>query len=324
MPPRSKGNSAGAAETLNDMVAWDVLGLLLVITALRDIFQTLFHPAGRGALSDRVARVVWKLFQTVAHHKYQAITLAGPFAILAIMAIWVVLIVMGFSLLYMPRMSSQFALAPGLDPAQHHSFLDAVNVSLGSLITVGGDFNSKSRVLRLAMGVEATLGFGLLTASVSWLLSIYPVLERRRTFAHQITLLHHAESESGSSILELPSQEGQQIVWGLVAEMSSLRNDLTQFPITYYFHSGESHTGLAGALPYVAELAGAASRPKIAPGLRIAATALGGALDDLLEYMAETFLRMSSDDKAAILRRYAEDHMRAPIHRRVPSEQRAA
>jgi hypothetical protein len=234
-------------------------------------------------------------------------------------------VVIGFSIIYMPYIGSQFALAPGLDPARHHSFLDAVNVSLGSLITVGGDFNSKSRVLRLAMGVEATLGFGLLTASVSWLLSIYPALERRRTFAHQITLLHHAEIESGSLIIELPSQEAQQIIWGLVAEMSSLRNDLTQFPITYYFHSGEAPTGLAGALPYIAELAGAASRPNVAPGLRLAATALGGALDDFLEYVAGTFLRMPVGDKTAILHRYAEEQMREPMHwTGKPSEERAA
>jgi hypothetical protein len=293
--------------------AGNALGLCLILAALHDIFRTLFHPAGRGALSDWVARFVWNIFRTVSSRNPRSIILAGPFGILAIMGIWVVLIVIGFSLIYLPYIGS-FALAPGLDPARHHSFLDAVNVSLGSLITVGGDFNSKSRVLRLAMGVEATLGFGLLTASVSWLLSIYPALERRRTFAHQMTLLHSAETESGFSVVELPSQEAQQIVWGLVAEMSSLRNDLTQFPITYYFHSGESHTGLGGVLTYVAEMADVASRPEVAPGLRIAATALGGAMDDFLEYIAGTFLLMPMDDKAAILRKYAEEQMREPIH----------
>jgi hypothetical protein len=48
--------------------------------------------------------------------------------------------------------------------------------------------------------------------------------------------------------------------------------------------------------------------------LRVSATALGGAVDDFLSYVAETFLRMPTNDKAAILRRYAEEQMREPMH----------
>jgi hypothetical protein len=299
-------------------ILWNAAGFVCIAVALHDVFHTLFHPAGRGAMSDWLAGFVWKIVRALSHNKRERITLAGPFAILTIIGIWVALIVFGFAFIYRPYIAGQFTVAPGLDPAKHRSFLDALNVSIGGLMTLSGDILTKSRVLRLAIGSEAIIGFGLLTASVSWLLSIYPVLERRRTVAHELTLLHNAESRSGIRIIELPSDEAQEILWGLAAEISSLRNDLTQFPITYYFHSGDEHSGLAGALPYVADLAENASRPQMSPSVRMAGIALGGAIHDYLEYVAETFLDMPLDDKRAIMRRYADEHLFRPMRATAP------
>src|SRR4051812_28372181 len=286
------------------MKVWLILpGLALIGVAMHDLFHTLFHPAGRGALSDRVGRVVWFVFRKLSDYKRDYITLAGPVAILCIMTMWVLCTVFGFAFIYYPFMSSQFALSPGLDAARHQGIIDALNVSLGSLITVGGDFNAKSKLIRLAMGIEATIGFGLLTASVSWLLSIYPALKRRRTVAHEATLLHYAEQKTGLRIQELPSSEAQDVIWGLAASMATARNDLTQFPILYYFHSGDDQSGFSGVLPYFAELAVSASHPTMPPGVRLAAISLGGALDDYLEFVAETFIHMPKSDKAAIMQR---------------------
>lgn len=285
-------------------------GVALVCVVAIDVFGTLFHPAGRGALSDWISKLVWRFMRQLAiRTSKRLLTLAGPFAVISIIGTWLVGTILGFALIFAPFMSTQFALAPGLDAARHHTFLDAINVSLGSLITVGGDFNAKSRVIRLVMGCEAIAGFALLSASLSWLLSIYPVLERRRTTGHELSLLHHAEMETGISILNLPSAEAQEVLWGLAAEISTLRNDLTQFPISYYFHPGDDNSTLAGALPYIASTARAASRAGMAPSVRIAGVSLGGAIDDYLELVAKTFLSMPQDDKNAILARYAEDQL---------------
>src|SRR3954454_12187006 len=293
------------------MKVWLILpGLALIGVALHDLFDTLFHPAGRGALSDRVGRVVWFVFRRLANHGRNFMTLAGPVAILSIMVMWVTCMVFGFAFIYYPFMHNQFALAPGLDPSRHHGFMDALNVSLGSLITVGGDFNAKSKLIRLVMGLEALIGFGLLTASVSWLLSIYPALERRRTLAHEATLLHYAEMNTGLRVHELPSSEAQDVIWGLAASMATTRNDLTQFPVIYYFHSGDEQSGFSGALPYLAELAQAASHPTMPPSVRMSGIALGGALDDYLEFIAKTFIHMPHHDKGAIMKRYADEHLR--------------
>jgi hypothetical protein len=302
---------------------WIAIGAGCIVAALYDVFHTLFHPAGRGAISDWIAELVWRSIRRISLRKPNRITLAGPLAIVAVMAAWIALVVFGFAFVYKPFIATQYAVAPGLDPAQHKTFFDAFNVSLGGLITLGGDINAKSRVLRLLLGIEAVFGFGFLTASVSWLLSIYPILERRRTVGHEATLLHHAEQETGAPLLSLPATEAQQVLWGLAGEIASLRNDLTQFPITFYFHSGESHSGFPGALLYLSDMAQRGSRRDMPPSIRLAAVALGGAIDDYLEYVAETFLQIPLHDKPAILLRYAEEQLRQPMRMDVRPLRRA-
>ncbi len=301
---------------------YPVVGIVLIGSALHDVFHTLFHPAGRGAMSDYAARVVWNIFHPMSRRRPRLITLAGPFAILTIMGLWVWLTVFGFALIYTPYIQSRYVFASGIT-YHHRNFSDALNVSLGSLITLVGDINATTRSLRLLMGLEAIVGLGLLTASVSWLLSLYPIIERRRTTGHQVNLLHNAELDTGLNLLDLPSSEAQELLWGLAAQICELRNDVTQFPISYYFHTGEHHSGLAGGLPYLAEIAEEGSRPHQPPSVRVACVSLGGAIDDYLTEIAEILLRMPTHNKDEIMRRYAEDQLRE-IYRRPDNSHRPA
>jgi hypothetical protein len=291
-----------------------IFGLALVAVAMTDIFATLFHPAGRGALSDHIEFGVWCVVRQIAQRRPSFITLGGPFIFVSIIVTWALLFVFGFALIFAPHMATQFALAPGLDPARHHSFTDAFNVSLGALVTLGGDFNSRSKLLRFAMGAEGVIGFGLLSASVSWLLSIYPLLEQRRSLSQRLTLLHHAETESGERILDLPEQDAFTLLMEFAGEFAQLRNSASQFPITYYFHSGETISGLAGILEYARVVADEASRSG-SGSVRLAGTCLGGAIEDYLKLIAVDFLRMPpKSDTRDILRAYASDHMREVVN----------
>lgn len=287
--------------------ALNILGFVMVLLAVQDVFLTLFHPAAHGTMSDYIARVVWRSLRSIAWWRRAAIKFAGPGAMAAIIGAWAGLIVFGCSLVYFPYIGSTFAVAPGMDPAAHKHYLDALNVSLGALITLGGDFNSHSAWLRLVMGIEALLGFGLLTASVSWLLSIYPMLEHRRSVAHHATLLHHAQLKTGVDPAALAPAEAQEVLQALTVGLVALRNEMAQFPITYYFHMDEPKTAIPGIMPYIAELAARASGPARPPAVRLAGTALGGAVDDFLEHIAVTYLRMPCGDKRAILRAYGRD-----------------
>jgi hypothetical protein len=282
-------------------------GIVLIGLALVDIFQTLFHPAGRGAMSDWSAKLAWRVFRQVAARISRVLTYAGPAAILLIIISWAAFIWFGFALIYLPQLSKGFGYAQ-TPPNAHHGLVQAMGLSLGTLITLTEGSYAKVYWLQFARGAEAVIGFGLLTASVSWLLSIYPVLESRRAIAQRATLLHHAERENRLDLIGDAPERAQDWVFALGADLASLRNQMAQFPITYYFDMGEPETALAGALSYLLELADRASAAQLA-GMKIAGTVLGGAVESFLEMLASDFLSMSTNDKHAILRAYASEQM---------------
>jgi hypothetical protein len=288
-----------------------VVGLLLIAAALHDMFHTLFHPSGRGAFAEFISYRVWRSWRWLFPGKHGALSLAGPIGFLTTLTGWGVLIVGGFALLYHPFLGREFVMAPGLNIEQHKTFFDALNISLGSLITVGGDFNTNSRWLRLCMGVEAVMGFVLLTASLSWVLSIYPVLEYRRSAAHRLSLLHHAHKFERIGLASIPEQETEQLVIALAADMTKIRNDLAQFPITYYFHEDEPQSALPGALPLAMDVANRANRAESSEPVRVAGIILQGAIHDFLSLMGEWFLQMPDEENdEKLLAAYAADHYR--------------
>lgn len=291
-----------------------VIGLLFVATALHDMFHTLFHPSGRGAIAEFISFRLWRAWRRLFPARHEVLSLAGPLAFVATVATWGVLIVLGFALVYSPFLGSRYVMAPGLDIRRHNAFFDAINVSLGSLITVGGDFNTDSRWLRFAMGAEAVLGFVLLTASLSWVLSIYPVLEHRRSSAHRLSLLHHAHRIERIGVTSMPDFQTEQLVIGLAVDITKIRNDLAQFPITYYFHEDEARSSWPGALPLAIDIARRASRDESGEPVRVAGIVLQGAIHDFLCLVGAWFLNSANEPEDEILLAlYAADHFQQEL-----------
>jgi hypothetical protein len=284
------------------------IGVALVVAALIDVFQTLFHPAGRGAMSDWTAKLSWRIFRILAAKRPHVLTYAGPSAILLIIITWAALVWFGFALIYLPHLATGFQFANSTGGSAHQGILEAMSLSVDALITVSEGSYATLHWLQLARGLEAVIGFVLLTASISWLLSIYPVLESRRGLAQQATLLHHAERENQLDFVRDASDRAEEWILSLGAELASLRNQMAQFPITYYFDMGEPETALAGALSYLLELADRASSAQ-SSAMKIAGKVLGGAVESFLELLASDFLSISPNDKRAILRAYASEQM---------------
>lgn len=284
------------------------VGVLLIAAALIDVFQTLFHPAGRGAMSDWTAKLTWRACRLIARRRPHLLTYAGPTAILLIIVSWAGLTWLGFALIYKPQLATGFDFSQASGGSPHTGMVEAMSLSIGALITLSEGSYAKLHWLQLARGTEAVIGFGLLSASVSWLLSIYPVLESRRAVAQQATLLHHSERETHLDLVGDAPNRAEDWIMAIGADLASLRNQMAQFPITYYFDMGEPETALAGALSYLLELADRSSSAS-QPGLRIAGTVLGGAVESFLEMLARDFLSMPTEDKQATLRAYASEQM---------------
>src|SRR3954454_11251379 len=79
--------SAARMSTLPTILL-SVAGALLVLVALRDVFDVLFNESGRAVLALGVARAIWRLFRRVARRRPRVIATAGPFALIAVVAGW--------------------------------------------------------------------------------------------------------------------------------------------------------------------------------------------------------------------------------------------
>ena len=73
-------------------------------------------------------------------------------------------------------------------------------LSLVTLVTLGyGDIVPTSDWLRILQQLEALTGFAIVTASLSWVISIYPALGRRRALANKASLIRASEPEPAAS-----------------------------------------------------------------------------------------------------------------------------
>lgn len=276
----------------------------MVGVALRDIFHTLWHPSGRGDLSSWVMRAVWWLGRR-RRERGTAGVLTGPVALVLVILSWITLLVGGGALVYAPHLPEAFLFQSGLDVSGRSDVLDAVYVSAVALATLGlGDVVPTAGWLRIAVPVQALIGFGLLTASVTWVLQIDPALIRRRALAVRLAQLRSIPFDD----LLLDPQTGSAAVLldGLAGELAQARVDLTQYSETYYFRDGTEEAALPAMIQVAADLASAGRRaPRT--DVRLAAVRLGRAVDDFAQVVDDQFLHTGAgaDD---VLLAYGRDH----------------
>ncbi len=292
-----------------------LLGAALILAALRDIFHQLFHPGGTGSMSGALMSIVWRVFRSVARRRYPSLlSLAGPSALITVIASWVALQTVGWAFIYWPRLSEQFLLAPGLDPSEQQGFVDALYLSLVTLSNLSyGNIAPTSDLLRVLVSLKALIGFGLLTASLTWVVSIYPPLTRRRAFDQHIALVRDAESETGISLTKAGAEAAERRLEALTSQLVTIRSDLVQFPITYYFHPSDERFSLPANARALLRIAEEGVGENDSPAVRLSANELRSTADDFSAMLASSFLGLSSASTEEVLKAYARDQLRDPF-----------
>ncbi|MDP9438581.1 MAG: ion channel, partial [Actinomycetota bacterium] len=285
-----------------------LLGAFLILFTLRDVFHEVLHPSGAGSLSGMLVRSVWRSIRRLTGRP-GLLSMAGPLSVVAIVG-WAAVLAVGWALVYWPYLPGRFLFQTGLNPRAQDGFVDALYYSLVTLLTLGyGDIVPTNEVLRVLAPVETLIGFGLLTGGLTWVLSIYPALTRRRSLAQQVMVLHEAESESGIDVVESHPETAEQIFRDLGSQLLTVRSDLQQFHVTYFFHSTDERSALASVLLYLARLAERGREEGRPPEVRLSATVLRRSLDDFAQTVASSFLGLPPDTATEeVLAAYARDH----------------
>jgi Ion channel len=273
----------------------------LIAIVVRDVFDALFHPEGRSTLSRGVMRAVRAGMRPLVPRTGRAV--AGPLALFVVLATWAALLILGWALIFWPHLDSGFRGGPGED-----GFFDAVYFSMVTVSTLGfGDVTPTAGWLQLLAPFEALLGFGLLTAGISWLLQLYPAVNRRRALAYEVSLLREAEADTGDAIPELEPTAAEAILADLVSRVVAVERDLVTFPVSYYFREDDERFSLPAVAPYLIDLAARSQAGAVPEHVRFRARMLSAAIEDLAGSTGRLFYDLEEARPDEVLRRFAAE-----------------
>lgn len=279
-----------------------VLGALVILLGVIEVFHTLLHPSGRGRLSRLCVVAVWRLMRRLGD---KGSSIAGPLALVSVIVFWAALQAVGWALLLYPHVPQGFSYSPGIDPSRYSDAAEALYVSTVTLTTLGyGDVIATDPLIRLLSPLEALTGFALLTAAVSWFMQIYPALARRRALAIRLSLLQNADY--AARLEQLEAAAVNSTLETLVADLVQIRVDLTQTSESYYFWEANEELSLPASLSYAVDVADEAGR-SAQPTLQTAGALLHDALDSLAAFLKEEF-KHDGESTQEVFRLYASDH----------------
>ncbi|MDX2355364.1 potassium channel family protein [Dietzia sp. PP-33] len=296
-------------------IAVTIVGAVIIVVGLVDMFRALLHPSGEGVLSNAVMSALWSVSRRVGHRPGSAV---GPAGMVATVLVWVMMQGLGWALIYFPHIPGGFNYSPGIDPGRYPNLVEAIYVSLVTLATLGyGDVVAIQPWIRALAPVQALAGFALLTAALTWFMQIYPPLTRRRALALRLHGL--AEADFAEALPGLPAETVTRVLGELAAEINVVSVDLNQHSETYYFQEENPRESLSRQLDSALELcdaAGARASAETGVGARMLAESL-----DNLAAPLRGFVRVGDEATARqIFRAYAEDHSRGSRDRETEGE----
>jgi Ion channel len=279
------------------------LGIVIIGWTLREVFMDLFQPSGSGSLSLFLGR---RVFQ-VSKRFPGSLRVAGPLNIVVVISCWALLLASGFALFYWGRFPQAFrsSVSPPHNPISR--FSTALYFSLSSLTTLAsGELAPVGNWIRLVTALESLIGASLVTASITWIVLIYPAHGRIRALSRRTFTLARAQKETG---IDLFSVNAEALLADLSVSVIRVRIDLIYFPLVYYFQTDSEGSSVSGALIQLARFAEQASREKESESVRLSAAILTLALGDIAETLSTRFVpKADSSNPLSVFEAVRRDH----------------
>lgn len=279
----------------------EAAGTLIVLFGLREVFRDIFHPTRSGSLSDFVGRGASALMR---HTRLRPAV--GPIALVSTILGWVVTLNFGFALIYCGLTSQQLLTGPGpTHIGAMRSFLRSLYFSLGAFDTFQTfELAPKTGWLRLVIAIEGLIGISMITASVSWLVLLYPALSRMRQFAKRASIMLEAERRSGLSLVDTMGVESlTELVRGII----QFRIDIILFPILLNFYAADRDATIAFVLPDIYSLSQRALNPeRHTEPVLLAGVQLQVALEQLAQALAEHVVPVDRKDIKSVFEAFQQ------------------
>ena len=234
------------------MVLFTLLGGALLLLVAYDIYATILHASARfGPIGESLNRFVWRVMRALAFRlsrsrRHRLLNTVGPLLLPSLIFIYIVLLVVSFALIYYPRMPEQFVVGSETRTAAWNESLYFSGITL---TTVGyGDIAPRTLAMRIVSMFESASGFIVISLAITYLLSVYTALERKRTIA--ISLYHQAEEGADvAGLLSYHFIDGrfyglQDTLRSATRDLQSLLESHIEHPVIHYFHPVEVYKSL--------------------------------------------------------------------------------
>jgi Ion channel len=239
------------------------LGLIVVIGVLVDVFQSIVTPrpvAGRVRVSRYLIRCFWYLVRWLSYRlstvgrREALLGSFGPFSVLAMLFTWVVLLLLGYALIF-------DALRDQINP-EPPGFGTSLYFAATSMLTIGfGDYVATQGAARLFSVAAGATGLGMFALVITFLYSITQAFQRREVVVVSLEAGAGAPP-SGVTLLESYALAGVTEDLGRAFERwqewaaEILDSHLAYAPLAYFrsSHDNDSWISSLGAIMDAATL----------------------------------------------------------------------
>jgi hypothetical protein len=233
-----------------------VLGLSVLALVVYDVYATILHARARsGPIGESLNRSIWRVARAIAFklsrpRRHRLLNIIGPLLQPLLIILFIMLLALGFAFIYYPRMPAEFTVHA---EAASSPFMAALYFSGTTLTTVGyGDIAPHATGVRLAALFEAASGFALISLAITYLITVYSALERKRAVA--ISFYHQAE-EGANVAAFITHHFVAGRFYGLEGTLRMATRDLQELleshvehPVIHYFHPVEVYKSLPRVL----------------------------------------------------------------------------
>jgi voltage-gated potassium channel Kch len=238
-----------------------IAGVGLILLVFYDIYATILRATKYpGPFSEFLNRGLWWFISRLTRNfnrrlRHRLLSAVGPLLMPLLISVLLLTLMTGFALIYLPRLETQFQLN---DAAHGSLILRAFYFSGITLTTLGyGDILPLSAAMRVASLFEAALGMATISISITYLLTVYSALERKRAVA----LKFYHQARQGADISGfISSHFARGRFHSLTESLREATRDLQELleshlehPVIHYFHPVEVYKGLPRALFVVLE-----------------------------------------------------------------------
>jgi hypothetical protein len=243
-------------------MVWNIIefaaGFALAAVTLSDVFSSILVPGPENSslrIASRVRQLTLPLWRWLSRRRSGGVErLSNSFApLLFSLAFigWMVLLLLGFALMLH---ASAASFAPRL-----HGFGQAAYVSGAYLLTIGTSEVQPQGYARWLLLIAALSGFGVITATITFILEIQSNLHEREAGVLRLSGLA-GKPPSGLGLLETFAELRMRAELGAFFRewanwSAATLNSHASFPVLVYFHSIASEIDWVAALEAVLDAA---------------------------------------------------------------------